>query len=91
MDTGTTVDKLIGFIEQARLGRHRPAGLPRDLGARLPVPDQQGANAAYAGATLEVPGPQMSWTTSMLASGSCRDARRPAIGALAGAACALRH
>jgi predicted amidohydrolase len=66
MDTEATVDKAVGFIEQA--GREGidllvfpetfVPGYPYWIEAYAPL-DQQGADAAYAGASVEVPGPQI--------------------------------
>ncbi|MFE7413164.1 carbon-nitrogen hydrolase family protein [Streptomyces laurentii] len=66
MDTEATVDKAVGFIEQA--GREGidllvfpetfVPGYPYWIEAYAPL-DQQAADAAYAGASVEVPGPQI--------------------------------
>ncbi|MFI9626153.1 carbon-nitrogen hydrolase family protein [Streptomyces sp. NPDC052042] len=66
MDTEATVDKAVGFVEQA--GREGidllvfpetfVPGYPYWIEAYAPL-DQQSANAAYAEASVEVPGPQI--------------------------------
>ncbi|MFF2900277.1 carbon-nitrogen hydrolase family protein [Streptomyces sp. NPDC057966] len=67
MDTEATVDKAVALIEQA--GREGVdllvfpetfvPGYPYWIEAYAPL-DQQAANAAYAGASVEVPGPQIA-------------------------------
>ncbi|MFB7914466.1 carbon-nitrogen hydrolase family protein [Streptomyces sp. NPDC056061] len=67
MDTEATVDKVIGFVERA--GREGidllvfpetfVPGYPYWIEAYAPL-DQQSANAAYAGASVEVAGPQIA-------------------------------
>ncbi|MFJ1890561.1 carbon-nitrogen hydrolase family protein [Streptomyces sp. NPDC088170] len=67
MDTGATVDKAVALIERA--GREGidllvfpeafVPGYPYWVEAYAPL-DQQAVNAAYAGASVEVPGPQIA-------------------------------